>query len=990
MNQAQTETAGYRFDNFYLDRANRQLWRDGKLLALNSKYFDVLLLLLSRSGQLVEKARIFEEIWSDVFVTDAALTQCIKDIRRQLGDDAANPRYIKTVPKHGYIFIGNAVEAATDEMIRRSSLSALTDSSAAARAGEASQRDDRQREARRREAPRFDAPVSSAEISLQSQSRPYKFLDYYTERDAQLFFGREPEVEAICSQILAHRSFILHGRSGVGKSSILRAGLMPCLKSEGHQVFVIRSFIDPLHQIMTALGSLPALDESEKNEIEKDEFEKDEFEKDEFEKDKFEKDEASLEDLIRRNARRGSKRCVIFFLDQFEEFFTLLSEEMRNRFLDAAGRLLNRETPLFRLVFALREDMLAEMSQLKISIPEIFHHEYRLKRLSRDQAALAITGPANAVGCQYEPQLVARLLDDLSDEDGIDPPQLQIVCDNLYDSRGASNELTLAIYNRLGGASQILAGYLERVLRRFNRADLEVVKEILTALITADGRRLVLSQIELEARIRNQASRASISADRLIEELVAARVVRRRSQDGEAWLELAHDFLTPEVSRWLSADRVALKRARGIIERAMENYQTHRLLIDADALDLLEPFGEQLGLTGKESDLLTESLLGRAQSAPEWLINSSPSSSDLIIGAASNSDSDVRLRAVEAACLLRGDEMRELLCRLALWDEHLMVRKAASIALADWLGRGAGKIISEAAEHSDAGLVRRSISLAMVRDYDKRLIELGRLSIPVSLLVTGGLMWVRLRRGGAEIVRQGIGGALGGAASGCAGGMILSMGLSAARRATVIEATELFIVLVTLGSFIGAIGGLGVSFGMISAARVAYRHSRWWSVIGGAAGGAFVGGSSKLLGVDTVKALFGQSPTGITGAFEGAVIGIGVSLGAVLTSAAWPRAASWQKALGASLGAMCAGVLLTIIGGNLFSGSLEIVARMFANSQMRMDPLAPFFGEVHFGRTTQLICGAIEGLLFGAGVMSGIEFSARANRESPDASSTGA
>ena len=128
MNQVQIQAAGFRFDNFYLDAANRQLWRDGESIALNSKYFDVLLLLVSRSGQLVEKARIFEEIWSGVFVTDAALTQCIKDIRRQLGDDAANPRYIKTVPKHGYIFIGNAIEAAPNEMMETASDLELSDS----------------------------------------------------------------------------------------------------------------------------------------------------------------------------------------------------------------------------------------------------------------------------------------------------------------------------------------------------------------------------------------------------------------------------------------------------------------------------------------------------------------------------------------------------------------------------------------------------------------------------------------------------------------------------------------------------------------------------------------------------------------------------------------------------------------------------------------------------------------------------------------------
>jgi hypothetical protein len=78
---------------------------------------------------------------------------------------------------------------------------------------------------------------------------------------------------------------------------------------------------------------------------------------------------------------------------------------------------------------------------------------------------------------------------------------------------------------------------------------------------------------------------------------------------------------------------------------------------------------------------------------------------------------------------------------------------------------------------------------------------------------------------------------------------------------------------------------------------------------------------------------------------------------------------------------MCAGVLLTVIGGNLFSARLEIVARTFANSQIRMDPLAPLFGEVHFGQTTQIVMGALEGLLFGAGVACGIEMSGRAERQ---------
>jgi hypothetical protein len=112
------------------------------------------------------------------------------------------------------------------------------------------------------------------------------------------------------------------------------------------------------------------------------------------------------------------------------------------------------------------------------------------------------------------------------------------------------------------------------------------------------------------------------------------------------------------------------------------------------------------------------------------------------------------------------------------------------------------------------------------------------------------------------------------------------------------------------------------------------------------------------------------------------LLGGGVSLGAVAVGRLVDGVPPWKRVLAASLGAMCAGIALTVIGGNLFSGSLEIVARSFADSQIRLDPLAPLFGEGHFGKTTQVIFGAIEGLLFGGGLAAGMELLTRANGHS--------
>src|SRR3982750_4437859 len=101
----------FRFDRFILDPDDRQLKRGGEPVELNARYLDALALLVSEAGRLVSKDRFMDEVWRGIPVTDEALTQCIRTLRRQLGDDAARPRLIETVPKHGYRFIG-AVQTA--------------------------------------------------------------------------------------------------------------------------------------------------------------------------------------------------------------------------------------------------------------------------------------------------------------------------------------------------------------------------------------------------------------------------------------------------------------------------------------------------------------------------------------------------------------------------------------------------------------------------------------------------------------------------------------------------------------------------------------------------------------------------------------------------------------------------------------------------------------------------------------------------------------
>ena len=95
-------TLKYRWDDFVLDLDGFRLERGGVPLALEPKAFNLLVLLMGRPGHVFTKQEIFERLWADTVVTDHALTRVVAQLRRVLGDEARDGRYIETVPTRGY------------------------------------------------------------------------------------------------------------------------------------------------------------------------------------------------------------------------------------------------------------------------------------------------------------------------------------------------------------------------------------------------------------------------------------------------------------------------------------------------------------------------------------------------------------------------------------------------------------------------------------------------------------------------------------------------------------------------------------------------------------------------------------------------------------------------------------------------------------------------------------------------------------------------
>lgn len=114
--------AVYRFGAFELDAADRSLKRDGRPVTLTPKLFDLLMVLVTSAGRLVEKDVLFSRVWPDAVVQEASLTKSIFNLRRALAQDETS-RYIETVSKRGYRFVIPVTESRVPLLLPRSAAS---------------------------------------------------------------------------------------------------------------------------------------------------------------------------------------------------------------------------------------------------------------------------------------------------------------------------------------------------------------------------------------------------------------------------------------------------------------------------------------------------------------------------------------------------------------------------------------------------------------------------------------------------------------------------------------------------------------------------------------------------------------------------------------------------------------------------------------------------------------------------------------------------
>jgi WD40 repeat protein len=372
---------------------------------------------------------------------------------------------------------------------------------------------------------------------------PYKGLAPFEDSDADalLFFGRERESEVIAANLIASRITVLYGPSGVGKSSVLRAGVAHRLRKERDAaVIVFADWIgDPVAALVEAAGGTGD----------------------------------SLADALADAADRAGGDLYLI-LDQFEECF--LYHRDGGRFAQQLAEVLRRTGLRVNVLLGMREDALARLDALKGAIPNLLANRLRLERLDRAAGAAAIVGPIKRYNelapaderVEMEPALQEAILDEVTagrvelglagrgvslseDDDGrIEAPYLQLVLERLWEverSRG-SRRLRVATLRELGGAGHIVEDHLERAMAELSPREKGAAAAMYNFLVTPSGTKIAHGVGDLAG----YASVDEGEAEQVLRRLTAERIVRASSTNGPSSTryEIFHDVLADAVLAW--------------------------------------------------------------------------------------------------------------------------------------------------------------------------------------------------------------------------------------------------------------------------------------------------------------------------------------------------------------------------------------------------------------------------------------------------------
>ncbi len=405
-----------------------------------------------------------------------------------------------------------------------------------------------------------DTPVSDSQ-----DTRPYRGLEPFTSRDAEVFVGREHEVDAAINRLRTSALVAVVGPSGSGKSSFVHAGILPSLP-EGWATISVRPGATPIAALELRLrrAGLASTDLAAA----------------------LARDHGALGELFQSRAKP-----TVLVIDQFEELFTLgASVDERRLYVRALLAAAQSPDDKLRVVLTLRDDFLSRATQLPELRDRLPTALFLLGTPGRLDLVRILTKPLARQGFDFDdPTLPDRMIDDVAETPGA-LALLSFTASKLWELRDRHfRQLTRKAYVALGGVAGALAQHANTTIDELPPSEQRLARTALRHLVTAEGTRAVLSRVELDQLLRDPA------ASTVIEKLVAARLLTAtEAEAGDDGIEIIHEALVvawPRLADWRREDAEGARlrdQVRAAARQWIDRGKPSGLLWRDDALAELE------------------------------------------------------------------------------------------------------------------------------------------------------------------------------------------------------------------------------------------------------------------------------------------------------------------------------------------------------------------------------------------------------------------
>jgi len=386
-------------------------------------------------------------------------------------------------------------------------------------------------------------PDAGAALDAPDEGNPYAGLATFQERDAPRFFGRERVVEAVVARLGEQPLLAIVGSSGAGKSSLVRAGVIPALKRGGDawEAFVLRPGPRPLAALaelllqpswQLGLGARDPLGA------------------------RLRLEPGLLGASMRARARRRREH-ILLFVDQLEELVTLAPEDERAPFLACLMGVADDPSSPLRLVVSVRQDFLDRVAGSQAELAALMSRGAVLVGpMGPSDLRRALLEPADLLGHQFESEaLVTSMLAELEGAGGA-LPLLQFTASRLWEGRDPARRLlTEASYRAFGGVGGALASHADSVLGSLSPAERRWARVLLLHLVTPERTRALVTPRELAG----VGGAMGTEVDRVLGRLVDGRLVTVEDAGrDESTVELIHESLItrwPALVRWLDDEQ---------------------------------------------------------------------------------------------------------------------------------------------------------------------------------------------------------------------------------------------------------------------------------------------------------------------------------------------------------------------------------------------------------------------------------------------------